>query len=789
MRGGKAVQGEESNDGSGEHPGKSKSRGSRWDKQKSTSQQEAQAGPVASAPDTDPATADAQNDAAGEPVEPKTTPDLDSQKQKLNSRPLNPTEAGPSQKLNPRPLNPMEAGPSRDSFDAGFLKDPRLENMAPRPVQLGFEILEKRPITMTDGTVRTYYVLPQSDQQHPFPSGNAAASSFENVKYGNRELNSGHHGYENQYGVPENPHQHVGPFDARNAELERFYAASPGATRQSGGLGHDNSRERPGDEGSIPRAPRDYQYGKGPPSMEIPSERDYVPAGGPGFDGSAREGYPYRNLGPEGGAPMEGSRNPMSPLGYQVSPHSAPMRMAPREPFYGPGDNLLKRKYAEEEAAGDSMQRAVMDDRDYMRRAREMEIEEYRRRGQGTSDFSRDKYLEEEIMRSRGHLMSRPPSHYDSQHGVPASRFTSNNKDPMHDPSAESWVSPSHPGPGGSLNRGRQDLQYNNALGRDREEGHDYQRPFKHQRLNDAHDIQNRVQNERHAIDDAFKSDREPVQQPGLVENNQELKQQVQRAYLRFVKLLNENAGQRRRYEEDGKGGPVQCAVCSSQSKDFVDTHSLIMHAYNAPNPMLRSEHLGLYKALCVLMGWSYASPPDNEKSYQSFSAPEAMENNQDLILWPPLVIIQNASTGKRKDGLLEGIGNREMDAQLEELGFPGGKSKAVYGRGGHQGTIIVKFSPSSAGLQEAEQLIKYFESNNHGRKDWLRVQSSTLNQENGEENPDLVETDEKTKLKKRVLYGYLAIAGDLEKLDVDTRKRALVKSKKDMDATADGPV
>lgn len=61
------------------------------------------------------------------------------------------------------------------------------------------------------------------------------------------------------------------------------------------------------------------------------------------------------------------------------------------------------------------------------------------------------------------------------------------------------------------------------------------------------------------------------------------------------------------------------------------------------------------------------------------------------------------------------------------------------------------------------------------------------MNQENGEENPELVETDEKTKLKKRVLYGYLAIVGDLEKLDIDTRKRALVKSKKDIDATADG--
>ena len=49
-----------------------------------------------------------------------------------------------------------------------------------------------------------------------------------------------------------------------------------------------------------------------------------------------------------------------------------------------------------------------------------------------------------------------------------------------------------------------------------------------------------------------------------------------------------------------------------------------------------------------------------------SFPAPEAMENNQDLILWPPLIIIHNAFTRKIKDGHSEGIGNREMDEQLK---------------------------------------------------------------------------------------------------------------------------
>ena len=91
------------------------------------------------------------------------------------------------------------------------------------------------------------------------------------------------------------------------------------------------------------------------------------------------------------------------------------------------------------------------------------------------------------------------------------------------------------------------------------------------------------------------------------------------------------------------------------------------MHAYVAWNLVLRSQHLALYKESCVfMMGWSYAFPQDNDKSYQSFSAPEAMENNQDLILWTPLVIIHNACTRKIKDGHSEGIGNPEMDEQFK---------------------------------------------------------------------------------------------------------------------------
>lgn len=101
-------------------------------------------------------------------------------------------------------------------------------------------------------------------------------------------------------------------------------------------------------------------------------------------------------------------------------------------------------------------------------------------------------------------------------------------------------------------------------------------------------------------------------------------------------------------------------------SKEFSDMHGLIMHTYHSDNANLLPDHLGLHKALCVLMGWNYSEPPDDSKSYQNLSAAEVAENQNDLIMWPPLVIIHNTCTGKNKEGRVEGLGNKAMDARLK---------------------------------------------------------------------------------------------------------------------------
>ncbi|KAF7144418.1 hypothetical protein RHSIM_Rhsim04G0202200 [Rhododendron simsii] len=253
----------------------------------------------------------------------------------------------------------------------------------------------------------------------------------------------------------------------------------------------------------------------------------------------------------------------------------------------------------------------------------------------------------------------------------------------------------------------------------------------------------------------------------------------LKKAFLHFVKLLNENTSEKKNYLENGKQAPLHCVACGRSSKDFPDMHGLILHTYNPDKADLLVDHLGLHKALCVLMGWNYSKPPDSSRAYQSLSAEEAAANQDDLIMWPPTVLIHNTHTGKVKDGRLEGLGNKAMDNILRGLGFGSGKAKSVFGREGHSGVVRVQFAGNQSGLKEALRLAEFLQKENHGRMNWARVQSLTAGKDI-ENDPNLVKVDEKTGEKARILYGYLGTAWDLDKMDFDARKKTAIESRRE---------
>ena len=69
-------------------------------------------------------------------------------------------------------------------------------------------------------------------------------------------------------------------------------------------------------------------------------------------------------------------------------------------------------------------------------------------------------------------------------------------------------------------------------------------------------------------------------------------------------------------------------------------------HCFHSHKAGLKTEHLGLHKALCVLMGWNWTISPD-KLSYKKNPGPMIETLKEDLIIWPPIMIIRILSVMK----------------------------------------------------------------------------------------------------------------------------------------------
>jgi hypothetical protein len=116
--------------------------------------------------------------------------------------------------------------------------------------------------------------------------------------------------------------------------------------------------------------------------------------------------------------------------------------------------------------------------------------------------------------------------------------------------------------------------------------------------------------------------------------------------------------------------------------------------------------------------------------------------------------------------------------------GFVRGRIKVCRGRPADQSVMVVKFLGTFTGLGDAERLHKYFAENKRGRVDFERFISSNAKSSNSWDagiQGDKVEED--------ILYGYMGIAEDFDKVDFNTRKSNLVKSKKEIQDLANAPL
>ncbi|KAJ4819476.1 Protein SUPPRESSOR OF GENE SILENCING 3 [Rhynchospora pubera] len=265
-------------------------------------------------------------------------------------------------------------------------------------------------------------------------------------------------------------------------------------------------------------------------------------------------------------------------------------------------------------------------------------------------------------------------------------------------------------------------------------------------------------------------------------EGSEEFNKQVEKAFIKYTRIINANSKEKKKFLQPGKGSLV-CCVCGRQSNEFAETHNLVVHTFRTRKLGLRTAHLGLHKALCLLMGWNWLKTPDESKQYQVGLPHEAKMLKQDLILWPPIVVICNSSIDNNtSESKTVSIGM--IENMLKEIGMWEGKAKVTYGKPSNQSIILVKFSPMLSGFEQAEKLHNHFYQADHG-KDHLECLLKSGASISSDKKAIQNEIED-------VLYGYMAGIDDLEKLDSDTKKtylagRDTIRSKKVIKAVVNG--
>ncbi|KAL5069151.1 hypothetical protein RYX36_020038 [Vicia faba] len=288
----------------------------------------------------------------------------------------------------------------------------------------------------------------------------------------------------------------------------------------------------------------------------------------------------------------------------------------------------------------------------------------------------------------------------------------------------------------------------------------------------------------KHTTNDESYEDLDSAAEPQPTEDSEEFLQMVHENFLMYSKKLNLNLSVQRRYLKQGKAGGLYCIVCGrSSSKEFMDTRSLVTHAFMSHKTGLRAKHLGLHQAICVMMGWDTTVPQDTVTwAPQVLPHAETLAQKEDLILWPPVVIIHNISMSDDNPQNWKVISMETIEAFIRGKGFVRGRIKLCLGKPADQSTILVKFLGTFVGLGDAERIHKYLSDNNRGRADYEKIKSE------GVKSCNIRETDQGDQVES-FLYGYVAIAEDLEKLDFNSKSWSSVKSRKEIDDLDKAPV
>lgn len=95
-------------------------------------------------------------------------------------------------------------------------------------------------------------------------------------------------------------------------------------------------------------------------------------------------------------------------------------------------------------------------------------------------------------------------------------------------------------------------------------------------------------------------------------------------------------------------------------SSTYSDVNELVTHAQQSQVQSKRIDHMGFRKALIDVLKLDIKEP-----------AASNVQAEDDTVVWPPIVVVENTRTGMGADKRWEGVTNSEMAVLLNGLKHP----------------------------------------------------------------------------------------------------------------------
>ncbi|BFI32467.1 hypothetical protein MPTK2_4g06220 [Marchantia polymorpha subsp. ruderalis] len=134
----------------------------------------------------------------------------------------------------------------------------------------------------------------------------------------------------------------------------------------------------------------------------------------------------------------------------------------------------------------------------------------------------------------------------------------------------------------------------------------------------------------------------------------------VNRSGSRYSRMINDDPYLRRRYQGGQPG--LHCLVCGKASNTFSSIYDLLTHAQGSQVQSKRIDHMGFRKALTEILKLNNTNISASNTS---------IKKEDELILWPPIVFVENTRTSLGEDRCWDGVTNSDMALLLHETRGP----------------------------------------------------------------------------------------------------------------------